>query len=84
MANFEAISESDYSTRWILQNSTISPVEDFHDDINTNYWDLQATNPIITDNGLPTDDSYVDINYPDTNYGTSSYLYINYDKIRFL
>jgi len=38
--NFYAISESDLTTRWILQGAEISPVEDFHDDINTDYWDL--------------------------------------------
>jgi len=38
--NFYAISESDLTTRWILQGADISAVEDFHDDVNTDYWNL--------------------------------------------
>lgn len=47
--NFYAISESELTTRWILQNATLTPVEDFHDDINTDYWDLvDVNNPFFT------------------------------------
>ena len=39
-ADFYAISESDHTTRWILQNSTLSPVANFTDDISGANWYL--------------------------------------------
>ncbi len=38
--NFHAISESELTTRWILQGSEINGIEDFHDDISINDWNL--------------------------------------------
>ena len=38
--NFEAISESEYTTRWILYSNDTTTTLDFHDDINTNAWTL--------------------------------------------
>jgi len=88
-ANFEAISESDYLTRWILQNSTTTLVEDFHDDINTNYWSLEtssniyfhkslvaSTNYLLENKTISTDESTID--YNGTWFSTdadSNYLY---------
>jgi len=75
--NFYAISESDITTRWILQDSSLSPVEDFHDDINTNAWDItDITNRYINiTKTSPTDDTYCDFDNPDTNYGSDLLLY---------
>ena len=45
--NFEAISESDYTTRWILYSNDTTLTEDFHDDINTYPWDLDGVSETI-------------------------------------
>ncbi|TFG10125.1 MAG: hypothetical protein EU535_08520, partial [Promethearchaeota archaeon] len=80
MANFEAISESDYTTRWVLQNSTISAVEDFHDDINTDYWNLVDVGSNSFDyTYITTGDSHTYNTFPDTNYGSTSNLVISDD-----
>ncbi len=42
-ADFYAISESDYTTRWRLQNASITSVEDFHDDLTSQKWRLNDT-----------------------------------------
>ncbi|MFW9971345.1 MAG: hypothetical protein ACFFDF_14220, partial [Candidatus Odinarchaeota archaeon] len=77
--NFHAISESDVTTRWILQGSEISPVEDFHDDINTNYWDLvDVSNPTINFVEIPTDDAKVYDLFPNENYGSEVDLQVSY------
>ncbi len=78
-ADFYAISESDYTTRWILQNSTISAVEDFHDDINTDYWNLVDVGQVDFDLQYSTiGDAYVWSAAPDANYGSASNLYLQY------
>ena len=75
-ADFYAISESDYTTRWILQNSTITAVEDFHDDINTDYWNLIDASNIDFDYQITTtEDAYVfNLEGSDLNYGSSNYM----------
>lgn len=82
--NFFAISESYDTTRWILQNSTITAVEDFHDDINTDYWNLIADEETMHIYYPSTDsewgDSYVEnIDYPNTNFGGWEYM-LFYDE----
>jgi hypothetical protein len=70
--NFYAISESELTTRWVLQNATIIPTEDFHDDINTDYWNFISSSSIIfnyTENVIG--DSRLNMLYPDDNYGNS-------------
>ena len=42
-ADFYAISESDYTTRWRLQNASITSVEDFRDDLTSQKWRLNDT-----------------------------------------
>ena len=76
-ADFYAISESDNPTRWILQGADIEPVEGFHDDINTDYWDLcgVSVNSIRTKD-MPTDDSIVVDTSPDNNYGNAGSTYV--------
>ena len=70
--NFYAISESDSTSRWILQGSEISPIEDFHDDINTDYWNLVDVSDIdFESETISSKDSYVYSNQPNNNYGTS-------------
>jgi hypothetical protein len=75
--NFYAISESDLTTRWILQGSDISPVEDFHDDINTDAWEL-------IDYSSRTFEKYVDVagSYLTDNksfFSTFTYISVKYD-----
>ncbi len=78
-ADFYAISESESTTRWILQNSTITAVEDFHDDINTDYWNLVDVGQVDFDLQYSTiGDSYVWDAAPDANYGSASNLYLQY------
>jgi len=79
--NFYAISESDLTTRWILQNASLTAVEDFHDDINTDYWNLVDVSSVsFTTTSTSTDDSYVRyIDYPDTNYGAEGYMWVDGD-----
>jgi len=77
--NFEGISESDYTTRWILQNATTVPVEDFHDDIDTDYWDLVDVASEVFDYSVAcTGDSYVSsgLGNVDSNYGSDWYMYV--------
>lgn len=70
IANFHAISESDLTTRWILQGSDISAVEDFHDDINTNYWALaDVSSPYMSISQDLTADTYIMEDWADNNYG---------------
>ena len=78
--NFYAISESDLTTRWILQGSDISPVEDFHDDINTDAWDLSdVSGRTINTNEIIEGDTYIYSDFPFTNYGTQNVIVIAYD-----
>jgi len=78
-ANFYAISESEQTTRWILQNASLTPLEDFHDDISGSNWDLiDVSEIIINTNYIPTDDAYVRDDVPDSNYGSGSALTIWY------
>ena len=71
--NFYAISESDYTTRWILQDATLEAIENFTDDINTDAWSL--TDVLIRSMNLSTSthqDAYVWEKYAYTTYGTSA------------
>jgi len=73
--DFYAISESDHTTRWVLQGAEISPIEDFHDDINTNYWNLVDVSQHTMQISLtPTHDAMTTSFYPDDPYGTQSYI----------
>ena len=80
--NFHAISESDDPTRWILQGSDISPVVDFTDDISGSNWDLDGvSNRIIIINNILEEDSCVNSGFPNTNYGSSTTVNIQYNDI---
>ena len=75
--NFQAISESDLTTRWILQGKDITALEDFHDDINTDYWNLmQTTSNHFSYSIIASDDSYIDEYHPTTNYGSDDQLLV--------
>ena len=67
--NFEAISGSEYATRWVLSNT--SAFEDFHDDIASGYWDLYSVGEryfyALAD--AITDDAYTSEYYDVTNFG---------------
>lgn len=77
--NFFAISESNLPTRWILQNATLTPVENFTDDISGSNWDLYGVSErIMYISSNPSGDSYVRMNKPNTNYGTLTSVYVSY------
>ncbi|KKM62776.1 hypothetical protein LCGC14_1518240, partial [marine sediment metagenome] len=79
--NFEAISESEYATRWILTSSSTSPVMDFSDDISGVNWDLSGVaDRIIDTDDIPTDDSYVFSVLPDTNAGSEGGLHVTDER----
>jgi len=75
--NFYAISESDLTTRWILQGAEISGVEDFNDDLTSGYWDLiDFSSRSFTKQVVPDHDSYVSSDNPTFNYGSDSDLWV--------
>ncbi len=79
-ADFYAISESDYTTRWILQNASLTAGEDFHDDINTNYWNFINSSSIsFTETIGLIEDAGVKSGNPTTNYGSANNFNIYYD-----
>ena len=64
LANFEAISESNYPTRWILQNSTLTATEDFSDDIDpSDTWYLEDVSQDYFLEYLPDIGNYLLDNY---------------------
>ncbi len=67
--NFEAISESEHTTRWVLSNTSAS--EDFHDDIASGYWDFYGAGEryfyALAD--AITDDAYTSEYASTTNFG---------------
>ncbi|MBY9008822.1 MAG: DNRLRE domain-containing protein, partial [Candidatus Lokiarchaeota archaeon] len=75
--NFDAISQSEVLSRWILQGADISPVEDFHDDINTDYWNLVGMSESVIILELNPDvDAHVKSSQPSINYGAETSLSI--------
>ncbi len=69
--NFHAISESDVTTRWILQDNELTAVEDFHDDISGSNWNLiDVSINIIQTYYIPTDDTNAIEDNPDTTQGS--------------
>jgi hypothetical protein len=90
--NFYAISESELTTRWILQDNKLTPIEDFHDDINTNYWGLiDVSNSLFDYSEEALHDSYTASYDPDKNYDSwtsltarntttyQQYIYLGFD-----
>jgi len=75
-ADFYAISESDLTTRWILQGADINPVLNFTDDISGANWYLTdiTTREFNYTVSSPTDDSWVWSSNPDDNYGADTLL----------
>ena len=74
-SNFYAISESDYITRWILQGSDISPVENFTDDISGANWDLtDISKRFMYTSSNPDGDSYAESISADVNFGGATNL----------
>lgn len=75
--NFEAISESDYTTRWILYSNDTTPIMDFHDDINTNAWILDGISEryfgaFLDESYLFDNNTFNDVwNYNDFHFDTS-------------
>jgi len=61
--NFHAISESELTTRWLLQGSEINPLEDFQDDIASGYWDLYGVGNRFFDKIGTQKDNYLLDNY---------------------
>jgi len=57
--NFHAISESDVTTRWILQNATLTAVENFTDDISGANWDLYGVSERTFQKYTPDKNNYL-------------------------
>lgn len=69
--NFHAVSESSYTTRWILQNATLTSTEDLHDDISAYSWDLYGVSERTMDiSKKVSQEAYTYDLVPDANYGT--------------
>ncbi len=70
--NFEAISESEYTTRWTLSNT--SAFEDFHDNITSGYWDLYGVDEryfeAFGDNYLIDNSTIIGASYTGTYFST--------------
>ncbi len=66
--NFYVISESNETTEWTLQGSEITPLEDFHDDINTSYWNLEDVNEIYFEKLILQQYNYLLDNYTTWDY----------------
>lgn len=76
-ANFYAISESDLTTRWILQDNELTPVENFTDDINSDAWSLiGATEDNLNISTQTQQDAYTWAKYTGQNYGSSDTVII--------
>lgn len=78
--NFEGISESRYSTRWVLTSTATTGelTEVYYDDLTSGYWDLSDfTSRTFNRQVAPDHDSYVDSNNPTSNYGSSTHLWID-------
>jgi hypothetical protein len=78
-ANFEIISESRYSSQWVLTgteaSATITNI--YEDDLSTDSWTLCETSDDYVDaKSYSIGDSYVDNPDRNGNYGTSSNLYL--------
>lgn len=75
--NFYAISESDKTTEWKLQGKETTPFEDFHDNINTNYWNLEDVDETYFEKSEPHQQDYLldncSIIYDTWNYTDVSY-----------
>ena len=78
--SFYAINESNNPTQWILQGSEISPIEDFHDDINMSYWASDDANEIYFEKLIPQQYDYILDNYTAWDYTEDSY-YIGISSI---
>ncbi|KKL85758.1 hypothetical protein LCGC14_1951520, partial [marine sediment metagenome] len=78
--NFEAISESEYPTRWILYSNATTPIEDFHDEIITNYWNLDGVGSETFEKTYSESASYLLDNYTyslsDNFEYTGTYFYV--------
>ena len=83
VANFHAISESDLTTRWILQGSDISPVENFSDALDSGSWFLLTSDgdKMIEIDEILEEDSYVHSGFPTNNYGSTNEVFVFYDNI---
>jgi len=82
--NFEAVSESQYTTQWVLMtNETAGSYEEkYHDPLDSGFWDLVTNDGdreiVFTESmARPTDDSYVRGDNPNTNYDYVHFLYVD-------
>ena len=72
--NFYAISESDLTTRWILQEASLTPAQDFHDDITGANWEMDGVSKAnMTIKNLIIHDSFVSSSNPNNNYGSITF-----------
>jgi len=85
--NFEGISESRYSTRWVLTTTatTGTLVSMYEDDLTSGYWDLSdASIETIEISGSLDKDTYISSYDPTTNFGTSNDVQVRYRESSYL
>jgi len=86
-ANFEGISESRYSTRWVLTSTATTGelTEVYYDDLTSGYWDLSDfSSRTFTKQVAPDHDSYIDSNNPTSNYGSATDLWIDDSPVQII
>ena len=74
--NFEGISESRYSTRWVLTSTATTGelTEVYYDNLTSGYWDLSDfSSRTFTKNEYSIHDTWVHKSNPDTNYNGDYY-----------
>ena len=85
--NLHAVSSSNVATRWILQEASLTPIEDFNDDINTDYWSIgDVSNIYFNYTADVDDDAYVFPDFPTQNTGTAHSIFVHqagYDSIAY-
>ncbi|MFX0024593.1 MAG: hypothetical protein ACFE9S_19920, partial [Candidatus Hermodarchaeota archaeon] len=81
-ANFHAVSESSYTTRWILQGSETTILEDLHDSIDSNAWILIVSDndTVIDTDDYVSDDSVAREGWPDFIQGTYNWWAFAYSE----
>jgi len=81
-SNFEGISESEYTTRWVLTSTATTGVANkiYEDTFDSGYWSLTGTaTPYFSDHLEVEQDSWTCKNVPDTNFDSYGYLRFGYD-----
>lgn len=78
-ANFETISESKYSSQWVITGTDTTKIISniYEDNMESDDWTLcEAGDSYVRSYEYSTEDSYVSNTNPNTNYGSDSKIYL--------